>query len=269
MERKVSFSWEMVLITVLANFSCTTIQIPLPGSSVMRPRAGLGDVGARITVGAAKAPSIEGTISEVKDENGFVINPLPGDAVAEDLDTESTTPIPVIELGVDWSERYEFGLSTVRGVFFMWDYALWENAALTITPSYSSVSAEGGEPKLDTKTNEDGEETLTVDYGFKGEASNFNLTQLASVFVGKLQWIAAYFYAGIGLNSYSASINHKKSGATNKSSQVAPTYLYGTHLRLLIFELTAEKSMTQIKYRDGIDKMVPASAVTFSLHISL
>jgi hypothetical protein len=258
-----------MLFVALLGTACTTIQIPVPGASIMRPRAGLADAGARVTVGVTDAASIEGTMAEVKDSAGNVINPLPGELDPEGDEVPETTPLPVIELGVDWKERFEFGLSTSRGYFFMWDYALWKNAALTLTPSYSSVSAEGGDPKIETTTDENGEEVNELDYSFEGKATNFNVTQLASAWVGSLKWAALYVYGGVGANFVDAEIKHKASGAKEKESQVMPSSVFGLQLRLLIFELTAEAGTTTVEYRDGTKKTVTTGGGAFSMHIAI
>ena len=257
-----------LFVAVLCS-ACTTIQIPLPGASIMRPRAGLGKVGARVTAGAVVAPTVEGAITEVKDPNGVVINPIPGKVGANDDKAAATSPLPLVELAVDWSNRYEVGLSTTRGAFFMWDYAVWPNAALTLTPSYNTLSEEGGDPKIKETVDENGQAVANLEYGYKGKATNFNVTQLASTWVGNLEWAALYVYGGVGVNVFNASITQKESGATDRVSQVAPSMLAGLQVRLLVFELTAESGGVVVKYRDGTRKTVPTGGVTMALHIAL
>ena len=264
--RKLSPIVVMLMVSMIS--SCATIFVPLPGTTILR-RAGLSEVGARISVGAITTPSVEGTIDPLLDSEGRVINPIPGEKNAIGDKTVGVTGMAQVELAVDWGKKYEFGFSSTRGIFGMWDYAVWDNAALTLTPSYSTSTAEGGDPKFETTTDENGNEVNVINYGFKGKASNVNVTQLASLWIGNLKWASMYLYGGVGVNSFQASIKQKESGVEEKSSQVAPSVLGGIHVRLLIFELTAESGATRIKYRDGSSKTVPTSGASLALHIAL
>ncbi len=120
--------------------SCTTIQIPLLGTNIMRPRAGLADLGGRAAFGVAYLPNVEGTIEAVEDSQGNTINQLPGETDMEGGEVGKTSKQRMFDCAMDWSRRYSLGFSSTRAVYFMWDYALWDNLALTLTPSYGQIS---------------------------------------------------------------------------------------------------------------------------------
>lgn len=237
----------------------------------MRPRAGVGDSGARLTLGGGIAPNVEATMDEVKDAEGKVINPMPGTKASpdDDYEVQEYGPQAIVELGLNWGKRYEAGLSSSRGLFFMWDYAVWEHAALTLTPSYSSVRSEGGDPKFVPKENAEGKKEGEFEHSYEGRAHNLNLTQLASYSVGNSKWVGFWVYGGVGANIFDASITGKTSDVNEKTSQVAPSMLMGLQLRLFVFELTYEAGATTIKYRDGTSKSVASGGVTLSLHLTM
>ncbi|MCX6117576.1 MAG: hypothetical protein NT027_08550 [Proteobacteria bacterium] len=256
-----------LLLSLLWFAGCRTVVIPLPGTHIMRPKAGIATAGARISSGSAYDPSVEGILDEIKAEDGHVINPVPGtiDNAATSSSTSSTsasttphnTPMPVVEIAIDGAERYEVNLSSERGLSFMYDYALWPNASLSITPSYNSISIEGGSS------------ANSLEEKYSGKAKNFNLTQLGSVWVGNLKWAAAFLYVGIGGNFFEAEIEEKNTGVGYRKFQFAPTVLGGFSLRLLIFEITGESTLTRLRYRDGSIKNVQGSALTGSLHLAI
>jgi hypothetical protein len=93
-------------------------------------------------------------------------------------------------------------------------------------------------------------------------------SQLFSTWVGDVKWAAANLYGGVGINSFETQIKGKNSDLVERQEQVAPSAVAGVSLRLLIFDLTSEVSVANIKYRDGKTKTVRTSAGMASLHVA-
>lgn len=265
--RKTKVNLVITLTSIIWTASCKTIVIPLPGTHVLKPRAATLNFGVSANAGVSTDPSVEGTLPAVKDKNNETINPVPKTKDANGNDTERVSPMIVADINVEFAKRFNLGASSERGLFGMVDYALWDQAALTLSSSFATSSVEGGDQTSTTETTSSGESRTTFSHGFKGSCSNFNITQLASTWIGSPQWAAFYLYGGAGLNSFTAQITSKTSDLKEKTTQIAPTGLFGISTHLLVFDVTLERAFTRLTYRDDTSTWVATSAGTMGLHV--
>lgn len=221
-----------------------TVEVPLTGVHVLRPSAGRSGFGVRIGAGVVQAPEIQGSVAEVHDPDGNVVNGVP------DYRSDG---IPVFnngdykthgygEIGFNLLERVELGWNSARGAFAFANVFDSEHFTLALSPSY----------KNDKTVSRDRQHSLqSGGKKFTTRVEDAGMASLASFFIGDRKSVGLTVYGGHTIHRYTASILDHRSAEKAWDTVIARGWLIGAGLDAKHGGIFFESALTGIPQRTG------------------
>jgi len=240
----------LILAAALVATGCATasVEVPLQGVHVLRPSAARKKIGARVGLGIEQGSELQGTVGEVRDPDGDVVNevvdyrPAEGGAPLSNSDTSF-----VGELGLAFLERFDVGYSTTRGAYLFANVVDTPFFALALTPQYSKSTA----------TSRDRESSLGEgEKKFTTTVEHAGVTAIASLYLGDRKSFGPSVYAGYGYHRYTLSLKDHRSGEAAAGTGDTLATLVGFGIETFFGSVHFETALAQLKQRD---ETTPAS----------
>jgi hypothetical protein len=195
--------------------------------------------------GTLQAPEVQGSVKEVHDPDGNVINGEPdyrSDSkafVAGPGDTKATL---YGEIGYNFLQRAELGWNSARGAYAFVNALDLPNFTLSLSPAYNKVIAQSRDRD---NSMQDGEKK------FRTSVENASLHTIASVFLGDRSSLGVAIYGGHALHKYTVTIKDHRSNESAHATEIANGFIAGFGIENNMGTAFMETSLLAIPQRSG------------------